>query len=580
MPIRPLPRVLVDQIAAGEVVERPAGAVKELVENAVDAGATQIEVHITDGGRSLISVRDNGLGIAREELSLAVSPHATSKIATVHDLDAILTMGFRGEALASIGAVSRLTVRSQCKDAKEGGEIRVEGGRMGDVRPWSGAQGTIVEAEDLFHNIPARAAFLKSPRAEAMRVGETLTSMALAHPTVGLRFVVDGKQRFDYPANQDTTQRVAAVTGIPVDALLNLEAEEAAGQLVGCMARPEFARHGTRGVHLILNGRPILDRSLTHAIREGLRGLIEPTTLPPVVLWLSVPPDRIDVNVHPTKSEVRLRDGSALFSMIRMAVRRALDQANLVPKMPLPQQLDEVKPAWPARALTNTSPSSTAGLDTGLPSSPTSEKEPGFDFGPVTRSVRAVERILVLRDSFLVLEEADALVVIDQHALHERMMFERLKDRVGQGELPWQALLVPEPIQIGAEAVELLPQWQPLLTRLGIEVVELGPGSASVQSFPVLLLERKVSPGPFVEDLLSRAVSKHLPPEPEAALDEVLDMMACKAAIKAGDRLSDAELEDLLAQREAIERSTNCPHGRPTTIRIPVEDLERRFHRR
>ena len=171
MPIRPLPRVLVDQIAAGEVVERPAGAVKELVENAVDAGATQIEVHITDGGRSLISVRDNGLGIARDELSLAVSPHATSKIATVHDLDAILTMGFRGEALASIGAVSRLTVRSQCKDAKEGGQIRVEGGRMGDVRPWSGAQGTIVEAEDLFHNIPARAAFLKSPRAEAMRVG-------------------------------------------------------------------------------------------------------------------------------------------------------------------------------------------------------------------------------------------------------------------------------------------------------------------------------------------------------------------------------------------------------------------------
>ena len=186
----------------------------------------------------------------------------------------------------------------------------------------------------------------------------------------------------------------------------------------------------------------------------------------------------------------------------------------------------------------------------------------------------------MLRDSFLVIEEADALVVIDQHALHERMMFERLKDRVGQGELPRQALLVPEPIQIGAEAVELLPQWQPLLTRLGIEVVELGPGSASVQSFPVLLLERKVSPGPFVEDLLSRAVSKHLPPEPEAALDEVLDMMACKAAIKAGDRLSDAELEDLLAQREAIERSTNCPHGRPTTIRIPVEDLERRFHRR
>lgn len=580
MPIRPLPRVLVDQIAAGEVVERPAGAVKELVENAVDAGATQIEVHIADGGRSLISVRDNGLGIAPGELGLAVSPHATSKIATVHDLDAILTMGFRGEALASIGAVSRLTVRSQCKSAQEGGEIRVEGGRMGDVRPWSGAQGTIVEAEDLFHNIPARAAFLKSPRAEAMRVGETLMAMALAHPTVGLRFVVDGKQRFDYPANEDTTQRVAAVTGIPVDALLRLQAEEAAGQLVGCLARPEFARHGTRGVHLILNGRPILDRSLTHAIREGLRGLIEPTTLPPAVLWISVPPDRVDVNVHPTKSEVRLRDGSALFSMIRVAVRRALDEANLVPKMPLPQQLGEVKPAWPARDLSNVSSVPVAGLEKGLPSSPTSGTEPAFDFGPVTRSVRAVERILVLRDSFLVLEEADALVVIDQHALHERMMFERLKDRVGQGDLPRQALLVPEPIQIGAEAVELLPQWQPLLTRLGIEVVELGPGSATVQSFPVLLLERKVSPGPFVEDLLSRAVSKHLPPEPEAALDEVLDMMACKAAIKAGDRLSEAELEDLLAQREAIERSTNCPHGRPTTIRIPVEDLERRFHRR
>ena len=580
MSIRALPRVLVDQIAAGEVVERPAGAVKELVENAVDAGATQIEVRIVDGGRSSITVRDNGLGINREELILAISPHATSKIASVDDLEAILTMGFRGEALASIGAVSRLSVRSQARNASEGGEIRVEGGRVGEVRPWSGAQGTIVEAKDLFHNIPARASFLKSPRAEAMRVGETLAAMALAHPTVGLRFFSDDKIRFEYPPNDDIRNRVAEVTGIPLDAVLDVQAEEAAGQLAGCMAPPEFARQGTRGVRLILNGRPIVDRSLTHAIREGFRGLVEPNTLPPIVLWLSVPPDRIDVNVHPTKSEVRLRDGSALFSMIRMAVRRALDNANLVPKIPLPQTTVEPSSSWPAMDHAHSKPTSIKSIHEASDPVTSSGPEPKFDFGSVSRSVRAVERILVLRDSFLVLEESDALVVIDQHALHERMMFERLKDRVGQGALPRQALLVPEPIQIGAAAVELLPDWQPLFKRLGIEVIELGPGSAAVQSFPVLLLERKVAPGPFVEDLLSRAVSNHLPPEPEAALDEVLDMMACKAAIKAGDRLSEAELEDLLEQREAIERSSNCPHGRPTTIRIPVEDLERRFHRR
>ncbi|USN99500.1 MAG: DNA mismatch repair endonuclease MutL [Phycisphaeraceae bacterium] len=613
--IRKLPPLLVNQIAAGEVIERPASIVKEVVENAIDAGAGRIRVELEEGGVELVRVVDDGRGIGREQMPLALEPHATSKITEPGDLDRIGTLGFRGEALASIASVARVTIRSRTADEDSAWVIEAADGVIGDVRPAAGPHGTTFEARTLFYNTPARRKFLRTPQTEKTRCVEWLRDLALAHPALAFEVVCDGKVVIDLPPNQLPRERILAVLGREQEReLLEVSVDQfddARGVLIwGLVGMPSIARPTPKAQHVFLNGRLIRDKTVQHALKEAYRGLIEPGRHPTAVLVVEMSPDAIDVNVHPAKLEVRFRDQSMVHSAILHGVREALRRADLTPAAP-PSRIefgpghvdadaqmfaDSVRAmrdeavaragsAFPPvervrEALAGASP-------TGFPPelSPIGDRPGHAPARAETTgwfSPKPASRVLQVHRSYLVTEDERGIVIIDQHALHERVMFEKLLERLelGGGSLESQGLLTPAVVEAEPRQVDRLDDLAPLFARLGIEVQALGPRSVGVRAFPTLLLERGVEPGEFMADLLERHDREGFAPGDEAALHEVLDMMACKAAVKAGDRLTDAELDELMNLRERVERSASCPHGRPTTVRLSIDQLEKLFHRR
>jgi len=620
MPIRTLPPLLVNQIAAGEVIERPANVVKELVENSLDAGATQITVRIRGGGRELIEVVDDGVGIAAAELPLAIAPHATSKIATVDDLGAIRTMGFRGEAIASIASVSHLRICSRTADAANGAEIEVEADQVGAVRPAATALGTTVSVQRLFFNTPARLKFLKTESTESGRVNEMLQSLALGHPEIGFTLESDGRVALTLAARQSNRERAVAIFGKELrDQLLELPEDSSASwiRVGGLAGTPTTARPTARQLRLYVNGRAITDRSVTHAVRDAYRGLIDPTRYPTAAIFLEIDPREVDVNVHPTKAEVRFRNAQTVHGAVRHAIRAALHAANLVPELSLEKAAPAIDPpAWgavgtppafcgpglpwsgrlaPGSAATGPSApawnrprgSGMAGFSitearaamaqpSGVPSA-RSDDSPSF-----AAPFRTVPYLQAHR-KYLVIEDDEGITVVDQHALHERVMYETLQFRLwsgdGQGALESQRLLMPASLLADRSRLEALEAIEPLLNRLGFEAAPSGPASIGVHAAPTLLFERGVEPLEFLGDLLDRVAAGSMPADHDAALSEVISMMACKAAVKAGDRLTDGEIVSLLAQRDAIERSTACPHGRPTSLRLTLRELDRQFGR-
>ncbi len=607
MPIRVLPPLLVNQIAAGEVVERPASVVKELVENALDAGATRIEVAIEGGGRDLIRVTDDGGGIPADELPLAIAPHATSKISAPEDLVAIGTMGFRGEALASISSVARVSILSRTRDAAAGAELLVEGERVEGPRPAAAPPGTTVTVRTLFFNTPARRKFLKSEATEAGRIVDVVEHLALSHPQVAflLRSADRGgvqRTLLDLPATLDPKRRSLDVVGRELEEkLLTADTTDGGITVWGLVGHPELAKPNARHVRVYLNGRPIADRAILHAAREAYRGLIEPSRSPLAVLFLAMDPREVDVNVHPAKTEVRFRQPSQVHQAVLRSVRRALRAADLVPSFeidaPAPHAgsgglaFVEGKPsallAAPERAAfapggfggeRRPEPIRYDAARAALGPLPPLSAPAEADARSIPTPVRAVE-ILQVHKSFVVTQDEQGILIVDQHALHERVMFERLLERVAAGPLERQALLLPTILEVGGSEIETLDDLAPLCERIGLELRQAGPRSIAVHAFPSFLIERGVEVEPFVRDLLARAIEDGTRFDAEAALAETLDMMACKAAIKAGDALTLEELRDLLALRERIERSTNCPHGRPTSLRITIRDLERQFGR-
>jgi DNA mismatch repair protein MutL len=616
MPIRVLPTLLVNQIAAGEVVERPASVVKELVENAIDAKARRIEVAIEAGGREQIRVTDDGSGILAEELALAIAPHATSKIAVPEDLAAIQTMGFRGEALASIASVSRLTLLSRTRGSEEAAALEVEGADVSGPRPAPGPIGTSVIVRTLFFNTPARRKFLKSEATEAGRIADVVEGLALAHPQVAFVFRSDGRTLMDLPATDDPKRRTLDILGRECETkLLDADGLDSGITLWGLIGLPELAKSSAKHVRIYLNGRPIVDRAILHAMREAYRGLIEPARSPLAVLFLEMDPREVDVNVHPAKTEVRFRQPSTVHQVVLRAVRKSLRAADCVPAYGLdqggPPREGDTPPQVGGRAGQPSNTGGAAGTQTwtgglmgtlGKPSggswggsasssgdyaaprassSPIIYSEAVARLGtlpPLPTPVRAVE-ILQVHASFVVTQDEQGILIVDQHALHERVMFERLLERVSRGPLERQRLLLPEVLEVTGAELEALAELQPLCERIGLELVPAGPRSISIQAFPSFLYERGVEAPSFVRDLLAKACEEGTRGDTEGALAETLDMMACKAAVKAGDRLTLEELRDLLAQREAVERSTNCPHGRPTSLRITIRDLERKFGR-
>lgn len=651
--IRPLPPLLVNQIAAGEVVDRPASVVKELVENALDAGATRITVELEQGGIELVRVSDDGCGIAPEELPLAVAPHATSKISEATDLDRIATLGFRGEAIASIASVSRLSIRSRRAQETGASQIDVEGDAVGPVRPASGPIGTCVTVRNLFFNTPARRKFLRTATTEQGRCVDWLRDLAMAHPAIGFTVLCDGRRTLDLPPGQSPRERVLAIIGKELeDQLLEVtldQYDDARGMAIwGLVGLPTLARPTSKAQHVFLRGRVIRDRTVQHAIAEAYRGLIEPGRYPTAVLMIEMSPEAVDVNVHPAKLEVRFRDQSMVHGGVLGCIRRALQGADLTPRawngnaggwagsptaiMPgsaagsgganggiepkdfvsffrreMPGQalagsggtgrlsFDALRRAIerPAPALSH-EPAQGADPHHSVPSGDAGAQSPGEPMPPAQASGAGEVALapgqlvpapvprnaaLQVHNSFIVTQDEHGVVIVDQHALHERVMFEYLLQRVASGNLESQPLLMPVVVEATPEQIDLLPGLEPLLTRVGVVAEPLGPRSIGVRAFPTFLFERGVDPVPFMEEILAKAEKDGLAPAQEEALHEVLDMMACKAAVKAGDRMSGEELQALLDLREGVERSSNCPHGRPTTVRITIRDLERLFGR-
>jgi DNA mismatch repair protein MutL len=597
MPIRVLPPELVNQIAAGEVVERPASVVKELVENSIDAGARTILIEVEGGGAELVRITDDGGGIPESELPLAVAAHATSKVATSDDLAAIHTFGFRGEALASIASVSRFKLQSCVRGAPSGAELEVEGGAIRPLRPAPARPGTVVEVRTLFFNVPARRKFLKSDAAETARVTETVEALALSHPTVSFELRSNGRRLLDLAATAEPTKRTLDVLGAELAPEL-LEFEERFPELGGLVVRgfagkPGIARPSSRAIRIHLNGRPIMDRTVLHAVREAYRGLVDPARTPTVALILELDPREVDVNVHPAKSEVRFRSQQGIHSAVRKAIERTLRAANLVPSFVPDAMRAPAEPYAGPRAPLFGSGFATQGSEgairarsdfdsdfSAFAALATGVAEPKPDGAAADEPVLAGEfPYIQLLNGFVVTEDADGVVIVDQHALHERAMFAAFMARLEKGALESQRLLVPIVIEKSAREVDLLAELAPLLARLGVEARAFGPRSVAVEAVPTLLHSRNADAGAFVGDLLEKAVEHGSLVSLEAALHEVVDMMACKAAVKAGDSLTAPEIRSLLAMRESIERSTACPHGRPTSIRIARGELERRFGR-
>ncbi|MDG2021079.1 MAG: DNA mismatch repair endonuclease MutL [Phycisphaerales bacterium] len=627
MPIRRLAPAVVNQIAAGEVVERPASVVKEVLENAFDAGARRVDIEIAGGGRDLIRIADDGEGIPADQLALAVEAHATSKIESATDLEGVSTMGFRGEALASIASVSRFMLESRTRGDDEAWRIEVIDGVIGSPAPTAGPPGTRVEVRNLFHTVPARRRFLKSETAESARIAEVVRLLALARPTIGFRLVSNGRCLLDLPATDDPRRRIVGVLGEELDGrLIEIRGEIGSpsdGTLTsvwGLVGLPETARPTAKNQRFILNGRAIVDRSLSHALKEGFRGLVEPGRHPVGVCYLEMNPSRVDVNVHPAKTEVRFREARPLHGLVRRAIQEALQEADLVRNLTIetpvePPAGQEATPDRPTivtrsswsgpggsspstshatslrggsdRSSTGRSPTS-AGVDlarvreavgdvpmpTATPASPTTSAE------EVLPTLVGADAVLQVHQSFLVTQDSEGLVIIDQHALHERVMFEKLHDRYAAGPLESQRQLVPIVFDAEPASIAALESLAPLLERLGIEATAAGPRGVAIHGFPTLLVSRRVDPGSFLSELLERAAQGEIDREDhEAALADVLDVMSCKAAVKAGDRLGEREIAELLAMRDRIDREGSCPHGRPTHLRIPIAELERRFGR-
>ena len=649
-----LPPVVVNQIAAGEVIERPASVVKELVENALDAGATRIDVTLLRGGMELVRVVDNGRGIPAEELPLALTSHATSKIRTAEDLERVQTLGFRGEALASIAAVSQLRLASRPAGQRQGAELSTTGSEPEEVlrrkvRPWGGPPGTVVEVNHLFYNAPVRRKFLRSTQTETSHATEAVLRLALAHPQVHFTLRHGKRLIYDLPPQSEWLGRIEALFGAEVtERLLPIEGQDGPIRLSGYVGHPELNRPHTRWQYLFLNGRPVRDRSLTHALNEAYRGLLLTGRYPVCFLRLEMPPELVDVNVHPTKLEVRFQDGSRVYSQLLGTLRRTFLESDLGTRLqvpstaaprqtageegaplsfvdwakaelqrrhealqrhgspqpdqppPLTQRLGENPfvlppegyPLGPASGPGQQEAENTPGSElapaapAGVPRTPApgphlppQEPSPARDAEPETPTAEPnmPVRAMQVHNRYLVVEEPQGIVVIDQHALHERVLYEQLRERVAQGSLPTQRLLVPLVLELSPEEKATATENQALLKHLGFEVAPFGGQSLSLQSAPALLPAAKTEE--TFREVLQQLSQSPGRPGAEAVLDPVLHLLACKAAVKAGDPLTQEEIQALLRQRHLAQNTHHCPHGRPTALWLSCEELDRQFLR-
>jgi DNA mismatch repair protein MutL len=598
--IRQLDEAAINRIAAGEVVERPASAVKELVENALDAGARRIDIAQAAGGKLLIRVADDGCGMTAEDLPLALARHATSKIDGSDLLD-IRSFGFRGEALPSLGAVGRLVITSRAPGA-EAATVTVEAGRMGPVRPAALGRGTVVELRDLFFATPARLKFLRSDRAEAQAIAEAVRRLALAAPAVGftLRDVTEGGGgRLVFSADPETGEpfeallaRVARVLGDDfADNALRIEAERDGFRLTGFAALPTYSRGAAVAQHLFVNGRPVRDRLLLGALRAAYADFLARDRHPAAVLFLDCDPHAVDVNVHPAKAEVRFRDPAAARGLVVSALRQALaatgprtastlSAATVGAMRPAPTagpriyQMDRPSPAVLRLAHVVQAPAPVPGFAEAAPVMAGAEEnsDPDAIECPLGAAVAQIH------GTYILAQTADGMVIVDAHAAHERLTYERLKRQMAGAGVAAQALLIPEIVELSDDERALVLEAAEGLARLGITVEAFGRGAVAVRETPAIL-------GPVDAAALLRDVIDELAEEGEARglaarIDAVLSRIACHGSVRAGRRMRPEEMNALLREMEATPHSSQCNHGRPTHVELRLADIERLFGRR
>jgi len=583
--IHTLPTSVVNRIAAGEVVERPASVVKELLENALDAGPSRIDVALDQGGIALVRVADDGGGIEPDDLRLAVSPHATSKLRVAEDLERIDTLGFRGEALASIGEVARLVIRSRVPGGG-GAMLEVDGGRVGVVTPHGGAAGTTVEVHQLFGNVPARRAFLRSPQTEWAHASDAFVRTALAHSEVAMSLVHNGRRVHDLAATDSWRVRIGDLFGDALaERLVEVESVDGDVAVRGFVGRPEDDVAGTRLQHLFVRGRPFRDRSILHAVQEAYRGLLLSGRQPIVFLRLELPADAVDVNVHPAKMEVRFRDPSRLYRLVLAALRTrflapdATATRLVPPAVREPWAAESVPPLFrpfdtAAAAATVAAPVWRPAVANAAPQARDAREAAEAERAAGTADELAVQ----MHDRYIVVESPDGIEVIDQHALHERILYERFKTAVTTDGLEVQRLLVPERLDLAPGEAELVERHAATLERAGLQVEPFGGATVVVLSKPVLA--GRTSAATIVREALDRlATASAAGGDPALLVDEVLHGLACRAAIKAGDALSQAEVDALVRDRRGVRESHHCPHGRPTSLTLSRQDLDRQFRR-
>ena len=587
--IKVLDQNMINMIAAGEVIERPASVVKELVENSIDAGATKITVTIEDGGRKLISITDNGCGMDADDMARAFEPYTTSKIKTSSDLLGISTLGFRGEALASIASIAQVRTVSRTKDSTGANCVEIDCGTRTGVSPCSADYGTTIQIRDIFYKLPARRKFLKTANTEMGHITEQFTRIALANENLDLTLIRNGKELYRLSDKDDLRRRITELFPMPSsdisENLIETESGEKGLHVHALMGKPLLSRTNNRFQYVFLNGRFIRDKFISHAIKEAYRGLLDPGRFPVVFLFIKMRFEDYDVNVHPTKIEVRFYNANLVHSQILGALREKLLGTNLeMPgKLPEMQHAESTSRHSPpvrdhriadamAEFFRKHRPAQTQQQLGFSPSAPgkvhavSREKSAQYD-----------RKYLQIHDSFIVAQTEEGFVIIDQHALHERIIYEDLCRRIRKSKLQSQRLLIPESFEVTVSGAEALNDNAELTDKLGIELVPFGPRIMAVQAFPTLL--SSVQPLDFIQDLIDLLDRKDAGLDAERLLDEVLNMAACKAAIKAGQKLTDSEIEQLLADRQNTESASRCPHGRPTTIKFSIVDLEKQFKR-
>ncbi|ARN57761.1 DNA mismatch repair endonuclease MutL [Sedimentisphaera salicampi] len=637
-----LDKNMVNMIAAGEVIERPASVVKELLENSIDASADRVHLHIEDGGKKLIQITDNGTGISAEDIPDAFEPHATSKIRTVEDLTSIRSMGFRGEALASIGSIASVKLTSRTKDSIQANSINIDCGEKGEVVPDSSDYGTTIEVRNIFYKLPARRKFLRTANTEMGHISEQFTRLALANPQLEMKLSHNRRVLHNLPKGQSIEQRIGELISKEIrDNLISIENQERGIMVRAQICTPSISRGTNKFQYTFLNGRYIRDKFISHAIKEAYRGLLEPGKHPVTFIFLEMPYESYDVNVHPTKTEIRFDNPNLVHSQVLASLREKLlnvktevqgsissaefdrfpsggesGKSNAGAAFQTSEGLDEAmnrnsseyaeriresmqnffeNSGSGARkdlpGFWNQRPSGGAGIQS--PRRPFAPDEPSgrrferaaedFSLPPIENRPETelpLKKWLQVHNSYILNETEDGFEIIDQHALHERIIYEKMYARIkdqSTGALESQKLLIPETFEVREKDREILESSIELLEKLGIHIEPFGPETWAVQSFPTLL--RKASPSEFMSDFVERLSDTQIQPGREELVHCVLDTASCKAAIKAGQKLGDEEIQHLLEEAEQTERSSRCPHGRPSRIRFSIKDLEKQFKR-